>query len=162
MPLDQRERSQIARVIMNCLEACSIIPWPNWSPILISQSTFGNHEKVIAFIPEHCRLNSIVRDNLAQNSALHHPVTLSVYVVPDDILFSGQRWTNILFPSSLCNRPNGAVVREASCCTRGSGFKSRVRHGCRAVPPWLHQQLRSKTGRREVPDSIPRLNFFFF
>ena len=25
------------------------------------------------------------------------------------------------------------------CCTRGSGFESRVRHGCRAVRPWLHQ-----------------------
>ena len=35
--------------------------------------------------------------------------------------------------------PNGAVVREAGCCTRSSGFESRVRHGCRAVRPWLHQ-----------------------
>ena len=32
-------------------------------------------------------------------------------------------------------RPNGAVVRAAGCCTRGTGFESRVRHGCRAVRP---------------------------
>ena len=36
-------------------------------------------------------------------------------------------------------RPNGAVVREAGCCTRGSVFESRVSHGCRAVRIWLHQ-----------------------
>ena len=50
--------------------------------------------------------------------------------------------------------PNGAVVREAGCYTRGSGFESRVRHGCRAVRPWPHQWLRSKTGRREVTGSF--------
>ena len=38
---------------------------------------------------------------------------------------------------------------------RGSGFKSRVRHGWRVVRLWLQQQLRSKTGRQEVPCSIP-------
>ena len=66
------------------------------------------------------------------------------------------------FSEMICNsvivqpgRPNGAVVREAGCCTSGSWFESRVRLGCRAVRPWLHQQLRSKTGRREVPGSIP-------
>ena len=32
------------------------------------------------------------------------------------------------FQILIC-RPNGAVVREAGCCTRGSGFESRVRHG---------------------------------
>ena len=25
------------------------------------------------------------------------------------------------------SRPNGAVVREVGCCTRGSGFESRVK-----------------------------------
>ena len=28
------------------------------------------------------------------------------------------------------------------------------RHGCRAVRPWPHQWLRSKTGRREVPGTF--------
>ena len=53
------------------------------------------------------------------------------------------------------HRPTGGkVVREAGCYTKGPGFKSRVRHGCRAVRPWLHQWLSSKTSRREVPGSF--------
>ena len=51
-------------------------------------------------------------------------------------------WTFRCIVSSFLShhrRPNGAVVREAVCCTRGSGFESRVRHKCRAVHPWLHQ-----------------------
>ena len=50
--------------------------------------------------------------------------------------------------------PNSVVTREAGCCTKGSGFKSQVRHGCQTVRPWLHQWLRSKTGRQEVPGSF--------
>ena len=38
----------------------------------------------------------------------------------------------VRFPCSP-GRPNGEVGREAGCCTRGSGFESRVRHGSRAV-----------------------------
>ena len=37
------------------------------------------------------------------NSAGHHPITLSVYAMMDDSLFSGQRWSNTLFISSLWN-----------------------------------------------------------
>ena len=41
----------------------------------------------------------------------------------------------------------GEVVTEAGCYTKGPGFEFRVRHGCRAVHPWPHQWLRSKTVR---------------
>ena len=69
-------------------------------------------------------------------------------------LYSKHLYCLAIIVSKENGRPNGAVVREAGCCTRGSGFESQVRHGCRAVRPWLHQQLRSKTGRREVPGSF--------
>ena len=49
-------------------------------------------------------------------------------------LVDGRCWVQF-----LVGRPNGSVVREAGCYTRGFGFESRVRHGCRAVRPWLHQ-----------------------
>ena len=48
----------------------------------------------------------------------------------------------------------GEMVREAGCYNKGPGLESRVRHGCRAVRPWLNQWLRSKTGRGEVPGSF--------
>ena len=48
----------------------------------------------------------------------------------------------------------GEVFWKAGCYTKGPGFESRVKHGCRAVRPWSHQWLRSKIGRREVPGSF--------
>ena len=41
------------------------------------------------------------------------------------------------------NQKDLRVEFYQSFCTRDSGFESRVRHGRRAVRPWLHQQLRS-------------------
>ena len=55
-------------------------------------------------------------------------------------------------------RPSGVVARRAGCYTKGPGFEYRIRHGYKNVLPWPHQWLRGsalKTGRREVPDSIP-------
>ena len=55
----------------------------------------------------------------------------------------------------VCNkilqcRLTGVVGRG----TKGTGFESRVRHGCQTVRSRPHQWLRSITGRREVPDSV--------
>ena len=55
---------------------------------------------------------------------------------------------------NLLKPTGGEVVREAGCWTNGPGFEYRIRHGCRADRPWLHQRLRSKTGRREVSGSF--------
>ena len=55
-------------------------------------------------------------------------------------------------------RPSGVVADGASCNTKGPGFESRVRHGCQTVCPWPLLRLCGsalKTGRREVPGSIP-------
>ena len=46
-------------------------------------------------------------------------------------------------------RPSYAVIREASCCTKGLGFESRVRHGCQTVHFRPHQWLRSKLVNRK-------------
>ena len=55
----------------------------------------------------------------------------------------------------LESSPTGReVVREAGCLIKGPGFESRVKHGCRAVRPWPHKWLRSKTGRRKVTGSF--------
>ena len=54
--------------------------------------------------------------------------------------------------------PSGVVARDAGCCTEGPGFESRVKNGCKTVRPWTQQWLCGsalKTGRREVPGSIP-------
>ena len=34
-------------------------------------------------------------------------------------------------------RPTGVVDRGAACYTKGTGFESRVRHGCKIVRPFI-------------------------
>ena len=50
-----------------------------------------------------CRLSQRVWDNLAQNSAGHCSVTLSIHAMPDDSLFPCQKWTNTLYIFFLSN-----------------------------------------------------------
>ena len=47
-----------------------------------------------------------------------------------------------MLPSlGIYSRPSGVVAWEAGYCTKGSGFESRVRHGCQTVRSWPHQRL---------------------
>ena len=86
---------------------------------------------------------------------LHH---LSIYI-PFVSVREVNPWLNdyrtLIY--SLCWR-SGVVVRETGCYTKGLGFESRAWHGCNTVRLWQHQWFccsSIKTGRREIPSSIP-------
>ena len=40
-------------------------------------------------------------------------------------------------PNTFKCRPVDVVNREADCYTKGTGFESRVRHGCKTVSPFI-------------------------
>ena len=54
------------------------------------------------------------------------------------------------------SRPSSVEARGANCYTKGAGFESWVKHGLSVLGPTSGcVVLLSKTGRREVPGSIP-------
>ena len=83
-------------VSMNCLQACSILPWLAWSPDLYGCTLWEryhrvhpeNYEKETTTIFEYWWLSLIIGDNLAQYSAEHYLVTSSIHVMLDESLIS--------------------------------------------------------------------------